>query len=84
MSQPRPGASSRVVQGAQHGAIRVQVGVDLALVPDVVAAGDDVNPVREQLLRQAGGQAGPGSQVLAVGDHQVEVQLGAQLAQGVA
>ena len=64
-----------VVDRPQDGPIGVEVVVDLALVPDVVAAGDDVDPAAEQLLGQARGQARPGGGVLAVGDDHVEVEL---------
>jgi hypothetical protein len=43
----------------------------------MVATGDDVDPVAKQLLRQAGSQPRSGSEVLAVGDDQVQVELAA-------
>ena len=72
-----------VVDRAQDGAIGVEIVVDLALVPDVVAAGDDVDAAAEQLLGQARGEPGAGRDVLAVGDDEVDVQLVAQVGQGV-
>jgi hypothetical protein len=68
-----------IVERAQHRPAAVEIVVDLALVPDVVAAGDHVHAVGEQLLGEAGGQAGAGRQVLAVGDDEVEIELCAQL-----
>ena len=70
-----PGSLVGVVDRAQDGPIGVEVVVDLALVPDVVAAGDDVDAAAEQLLGQAGGQPRAGRHVLAVGDDEVDVVL---------
>ena len=56
----QPAAAGRVVGvvgRAQDRAIGVEVLVDLALVPDVVAAGQDVHPAVEQLLGQGRGEA---------------------------
>jgi hypothetical protein len=77
-SHPRPGAVS-----AQHRTTAVEVVVDLSLVPDVVAAGDDVDAAPEQLLGQARGQAGTRRDVLTVGDDHVQRHLVTELWQRV-
>ena len=72
-----------VIERPQDRAIGLQILVDLALVPDVVAGGDDVDPHAQQLLCQGRRQSHAGRHVLAIGDHQVDVHLGAQIRQRV-
>src|SRR3989304_720119 len=61
----------RVVQGAQQGRLAVQVGVYLAVVPDVVARRDDLDAGLEHLVGGAGRQPLAAGGVLAVGDDEV-------------
>ena len=73
-----PAATGRlvgVVDRPQDGAIGVEVLVDLALVPDVVAARDHVDAAAQQLLGEARGEAHAGRDVLAVRDHEIDVPL---------
>ena len=70
-----------VVDRPKDGAIGVEVLVDLALVPDVVAAGDDVDAAAEQLLGQARGETGTRRDVLAVRDDEVDVPVVPKLGQ---
>ena len=84
VDEPAPtGRLVGVVDRPQDGAIRVEVLVDLALVPDVVAAGDHVDAAAQQLLGQARGETGTGRDVLAVRDHEVDVPLMPQLRAGL-
>ena len=64
-----------VVVGAQDAVVGVQEWVDLALVPDVVAARDDVDPGREHGLRGRWREAHAACHVLAVGGHEVDPAL---------
>ena len=75
------GCLVRIVDRPQDGAIGVEVLVDLALIPDVVAAGDDVNAAVEQLLGQARGETGTGRHVLTVRDDEIDVPVVPQLRQ---
>ena len=45
------------------------------LRPDVIAAGEDVNPRRQNLVRGGGGQTTAMRHVLPVGHHDVNVEL---------
>ena len=58
---------------------RSSSGYDLALVPDVVAAGDDVHAGVEERMRAVDDrEAHAAGQVLAVGGHEVDAALLAQ------
>ncbi len=78
------GRIGRVVDRAQDRDIGVEMGIDLALVPDVVAAGDDVDAAGQQLVRERRREAHPGCDVLAVGDDEVEVELVPEVRQRMA
>src|SRR5262249_26409073 len=49
-----------------------QIIVDLALVPDMIAAGEDIGPIPEQLVRELRGYTEPAGSVFAVGDGEVD------------
>jgi hypothetical protein len=77
--QPRPGdLVAAVVERAQDAVGRLEIWIDLALVPDVVAGRDDVDPRREDRIRGGRRQAHPTRDVLAVGGHEVDAALVAQ------
>ncbi len=69
------GQARRIVRGPQDAVGLVQLAAELALVPDVVAAGDEVDAGREHRLGGLRGQAEAARRVLAVGDHRVDVVL---------
>ena len=67
----------RRAQQAAGGAVLVAVGGlkvvdDLALVPDVVAGGDDIDAQIEQVFRQRAGDAEAAGGVFSVRDHQID------------
>jgi hypothetical protein len=70
---PAPRGAGGVVRRAdQPGAGGVEVRPDLALRPDVVAAGEEIDLGGEELFGRVGGDARPGGRVLGVRDHEVE------------
>ena len=50
----------------------LEVFDDLALVPDVIAGGHDVDPEIEQLVRELRSDAEPGGGIFAVGNDQID------------
>ena len=62
---------SQPLSGAEDGGFAVQEGVDLAVLPDVVAGGNDLHASVEELISGVGGEAFAAGGVLAVGDDQV-------------
>jgi len=66
------GRAGGIVQRAQEAGLVVQEFGDLLLVPEVVAAGDDVDAGGEDLFGGARGDAGAAGGVLAVGHDEVE------------
>ena len=70
-----------VVEWPQHAVVRLEERVDLALVPDVVAAGDDIDAGGQDRLGGRGGQAHAAGHVLAVGGHEVDAALLAEARQ---
>src|SRR3990170_1218763 len=65
------GRALRVVQRAQQRRLAVQVGVYLAVVPDMVAGRDDLDAGLEHLVGGAGRQPLAPGRGLAVGDDEV-------------
>jgi hypothetical protein len=61
-----------VIRGAEQAGLAGEIVVDLALVPDVVAAGEDVEAVAEQLVGELRGDAEPAGGVFGVGDAEVD------------
>ncbi len=71
------GGAGRVVGGAQEARVgRLEVWTDLALRPDVVAAREQVDLRRQDLVRGLGRDAQPVGGVLGVGHHQVRGEPG--------
>ena len=78
-----PGRAGGIVGRPQHppGTIvailgnRLHILDDLALVPHVVAGGDYVGPLVEELIGNARGQAKPAGSILGVHHHQVDSPL---------
>src|SRR3954452_701089 len=72
-----------VVQRPQDAVGRLEIRVDLALVPDVVPARDDIDAGREDRVRGRGREAHAAGDVLAVRGHEVDAALIAQAGQEV-
>ena len=75
------GRARRVVDRAQQPRVAVDVADDLALVPDMVAGGDDVDAGRVELCADFVGQAEAVRGVLGVDDDEVERKVAAQRGQ---
>ena len=71
------------VRGAKKRRTFLDVGHDLALVPGVVPAGQDVRPGAEQLLGGCRSDAHAAGRILAIDDDDVGRTLGGQLPQAV-
>ena len=69
---PLPGAFG-VVGGTQQARLPRQVIEDLALVPDVIAGGQHVEPEREEVLGDRRRNAEAAGRILGIGDRQVDV-----------
>ena len=75
---PRPGLEARKLNGRMMRDLLVQIAVDLPLLPDVVAGGDDVHARPEQGFRVSGLDAPAVGGVLSVGHDGVGTVLGAK------
>ena len=75
---PVAGRARRKIDRPQQARIAGDVGDDLALVPDVVAGGDDVDAGGVELLADLVGDAEAMRRVLAVGDDEIEREVAAQ------
>ena len=62
-----------VVCRAQQARLAREVIVDFAFIPDVVAGGDDVDAVAEQILGKLGRDAETAGGVFAIGDREVDI-----------
>ena len=78
---PAGHAARAVIQRAQDALVTFELGVHLALVPDVVAGRDHVHARGEERRRGAGSEAHAAGHVLAVGGHEVHPARLAQLGQ---
>ena len=76
ISIPPAGSTRRVVERSQDGRLAVQERVDVAVLPNVIARGDDVDTRLEQGIRDGDGDAPAASCVLAVSDNKAQA-LGA-------
>ena len=72
------GIGREVIGGSHDARLAVQIAAEPALVPGVVPERDAVDAGREDLVGQAIGDAGAVGGVLAVRDHEVELELLAQ------
>ena len=79
-----PRGRRRVVVGPQQSLLAIEMRDDLALVEDVVAGGDDIRPGREEQVANLRRDAESAGRVLAVDDHEIEVERPAQPGQFVA
>ena len=70
----RPGG---IIVRAEDRSMVLEAGHHLALVPDVVAGGEHVDPQAEQVVRDLRRQAESASGVLTVGDHEIDGELAA-------
>ena len=75
---PRPGQAGEEVRRPHDALRRHQVRPDAAPAPRVVAEGQAVAAGGEQALGEPARDAGAVGHVLAVRDHQVELELGPQ------
>ena len=55
-----------------------QVVIDLALIPNVIAGGDDIHAIAEDFVSKLGSNAESAGCILAVGDCQVDILSGNQ------
>jgi hypothetical protein len=62
-----------IVRRAKQARLAREIVVDLALVPDVVAAGEDVDAVAEDLVGKCGGDAESAGRVFGVRDSQMDI-----------
>ena len=72
------GGSLREVRRAQDAGIALDIGDDFALVPDVIAGGQDIDFGVVKFAAEAFGQAAAGRRVLGIDDDQVEGEPTAQ------
>ena len=63
----------RIIGGSQKARCAAQIIVDLALVPDVIACGEHIDPQFEQVLGNQGRDAEAACGILPVGDSQVDL-----------
>src|SRR5205823_5015768 len=71
-------AGRAVVVWTEDPLVRLEDGIDLALVPDVVAGGNDVDSRGEERIGGRRGEPQPAGDVLAVGGDEVDGPLLAQ------
>ena len=76
-----PGRAAGVVVRAQDAPLPVEQAHGLALVPDVIAAADDIDPGGENFLTDLFRDAEAAGRVLAVGDDEIDAELAAQARQ---
>ena len=62
-----------IIRGPQQARLAIQIVVEFALVPDVVAAGEHIEAEREEILGDGGGDAEPSGGVLRVGNRQIDL-----------
>ena len=70
-----------VIRRTQQTRLAGEIIVNFALVPDVIAGGDDVQAVVEQFVGELGRDAEPAGGVFTVGDGQVDFFGGDNVAQ---
>ena len=73
-----PRCAFRVIARPQEPRVAVDMGQDLAVVPAVVAAGDDIDARGVELFADLAGDAEAAGRVLAVDDDEIGIQLLAQ------
>ncbi len=81
MPWPRPGVPGGKLIGPQQARIAVDIGNDLAPVPDMVAGGDDIDAAGIEFGADLVGDAEAVRGVLAVDDDEIERQFAAQARQ---
>ena len=72
------GGSLREVRRAQDAGIALDIGDDFALVPDVIAGGQDIDFGVVKFAAETFGQAASRSSVLGIDDDQIDRKLTAQ------
>ena len=75
--QPPPGAGCplRKVRRAQDARIALDIGDEFALVPDVIAGGQDIDLAIIKFAAETFGQAAAGRRVLGIHDDEVERRI---------
>ena len=81
--RPAARGAGREVQRAQEPGLGVQQLIGVALLPGVVASGDDVHPGGEDLLDHPGVDPRPARGVLPVGDDELRAEAAAQPGQAL-
>ena len=78
--QPPAGAGRgrRKIRRAQDARVAVDIGDQLALVPDMVAGGQDIDAAIVELAADPLGQAKAARRVLGVDDDEIEREIAAQ------
>ena len=71
-TMPAPGSSVDIIRGTQQARLAREIIVNLALVPDVVAAGEHVEPVAEQLIGKLRRNAEASGRIFSVGDRKID------------
>ena len=77
--QPAPGVPGGKFAGRRTPRVAVDVGDELALVPDVIAGRQDVDAAIVELAAKALGQAKAAGRVLGIDDDEIEREIAAQL-----
>ena len=67
-----PGHPGGIVDRTQKGRLAITKDKRIALVPGMVAGGDDIGPRIQQVFDNLLGDAEPGSGILSVDDHEIE------------
>ncbi len=76
-----PGQLIDIIGGPQQARLAGEIIVDLALIPDVIAAGEHVQAVAEQLIGELRRDAEAAGGVFGVGDGQIDFFGGDDVAQ---
>ena len=78
---PHSGRAGRIIQRAQKPLFVREQFHDLFLIPQMIAAGDDIHAGGKDFFSRFGRDAGAARGVLSVGDNEIQAMLVAQLGQ---
>ncbi len=76
-----PRRAEGIIARPQDAVFLFYVSEDFLLVGPMIAGGDDIDAQREELVGHGAGQAEAARRILAIGDHQVEIERGLQRGQ---
>ena len=76
---PLPWRPRRIIQRPHEPAFAFQQPHHFLLVPEMIAARDDIHPAREDFLRRLDRDARAAGGVLAIGHHQVQGRVAAAI-----